>query len=89
MMGDATARHNLGVDEVYAGNKERALKHFMIAVRGGDSDSLKIIQKMYKHGNASREVYTKALQSYQTYLGEIKNDQRDKAAAANDTYRYY
>ena len=31
----------------------------------------------------------KALQSYQTYLEEIKSDQRDKAAAADEKYRYY
>jgi len=89
MRGSATARHNLGVDEARAGNYDRALKHYMIAIRGGDSDSLNIIQEMYSIGQATKEDYTKALQLYQTYLGEIKSDQRDKAAAANEKYRYY
>lgn len=31
----------------------------------------------------------KALQLYQDYLGEIKSVQRDKAAAADDRFRYY
>jgi len=31
----------------------------------------------------------KALRSYQTYLGEIKSEQRDKAAATWDDCRYY
>jgi hypothetical protein len=29
------------------------------------------------------------LQTYQTYLAEIKSIHRDKAAAADEDYRYY
>ena len=35
MEGNVVARFNLGVSEENAGNCDRALKHFMIAVRGG------------------------------------------------------
>ena len=87
--GDADARHNLGINEKEAGNTERALKHHMIAVRNGDNDSLGTIKQMYSKGYATKEDYTKALQSYQAYFGEIKSPQRDKAAAANEDYRYY
>ena len=31
----------------------------------------------------------KALQLYQVYLGEIKSEQRDKAATHSELYRYY
>jgi len=89
MMGNAIARHNLGANEVDAGNMDRALKHFMIAVRGGYDGSLDTIKRMYSKGYATKEDYTKALQSYQAYLGEIKSPQRDKAATAHDEYRYY
>ena len=68
---------------------DRALKHFMIAVKGGHSTALEGIQKLYSNGRATKEDYTKALQMYQTYLGEIKSDQRDKAATISDRYRYY
>jgi len=44
---------------------------------------------MYLIGYATKDDYTKALQSYQEYLGEIKSCQRDKAAAAHERYRYY
>jgi len=47
------------------------------------------IKELYSEGHAAKEDYMKALQSYQEYLGEIKSDQRDKAAAADDHYRYY
>jgi len=89
MGGDAIARSNLGVFEENAGNMNRAVKHHMIAVRGGYSHSLKIIKELYSIGSATKEVYTKALQAYQEYLGEIKSLQRDKAAAAHEDYRYY
>ena len=83
------ARHNLGIKEDIAGNMERALKHHMIAASGGDAESVKEIQEMYRYGHATKEDYTKALQSYQAYLGEIKSPQRDKAAASYENCRYY
>ena len=89
MKGDADARYNLATTEKNAGNINRALKHYMIAVQGGDSVSLDTIKVLYKYELATKENYTKALRSYQEYLGEIKSPQRDKAAAAHEDYRYY
>ena len=89
MGGDIVARHNLGVNEEDAGNYDRALKHFPIAVGCGETDSLDEIKKMYNCGQATKDDYTVALQLYQAYLGEIKSDQRDKAAAVREDYRYY
>jgi len=89
MGGNEVARCNLGKIEANLGNFDRALKHFMIAVRGGWSGSLVVIKDMYSKGWATKEDYTKALQLYQTYLGEIKSPQRDEAAAADEEYRYY
>jgi len=89
MAGSVAARHHLGNRELDAGNIDRALKHYMIAVRDGLYHSLTEIQELYSNGNATKEDYTKALQSYQEYLGEIKSDQRDKAAAADEKCRYY
>ena len=89
MKGNARARHNLGHDEWRAGDMERALKHYMIAVRSGCVDSLEMIKLMYSNGDATKKDYTTSLRSYQTYLGEIKSAQRDKAAAAYEDYRYY
>ena len=88
MEGDSYARYNLGIDEYDAGNYERALKHYMIAVRGGDTDSVKEIQEMYMDGHATKDHYANALQAHQAYLNEIKSDQRDKAAAFDAEYKY-
>ena len=87
--GNEVARNNLGTWEKREGIKERALKHYMIAVRDGYANSLDLIKSMYTNGHATKEDYMKALQLYQTYLGEIKSDQRDKAAAADEDCRYY
>ena len=87
--GCLKARHNLGRLEVKEGNVERALKHFMIAVRDGNSDSLQNIKHMCKHGFATKEDYAKALQFHQTYVDEIKSDQRDEAVAYKDEWKYY
>jgi len=91
MRGSTSARHNLGFTEINAGNIDRTLKHFMIAAKSGYKDSLSNIKQMYSNGQVKKDDYMKALQSYQEYLGEIKSDQRDEAAAAykDQRYRYY
>ena len=89
MRGDEHARYNLGCSEGRAGNIERALKHFMIAVESGYHDSLTTIKKQYTFGLATNDDYEKALQAYQSYLSEIKSDDRDIAAALGDEYKYH
>jgi len=87
--GDVWARYNLGNNERRAGNMNRSIKHYMIAVKCGYDGSLDRIKQFYTEGYATKEDYTKALKVHQEYLGEIKSDQRDKAAAAREDYRYY
>jgi len=87
--GDAQARNNLGIMEEIAGNVDRAVKHYMIAVRGGYTSSLSNIRDLYSDGHATKDDYTKALRLHQEYLSEVKSDQRDKAAAVDERNRYY
>ena len=89
MEGIVTARHNLGVNEENAGNFDRALKHYMIAVRGGHTKALKEIKDMFMNGHVAKDHYANALRSHQAYLNEIKSDQRDEAAALYDDFSYY
>ena len=89
MGGNVYARHNLGIDEYVVGNYDRALKHYMIAVRGGFTRSVKNIQQMYMDGHATKDHYANTLRAHQAFINEIKSDQRDKAAALGDDYRYY
>jgi len=89
MSGSVNARHNLGATEGNLGNNDRAVKHWMIAVKDGNSDSLKCIKALYSNGHATKDDYANALRSYQAYLDEIKTDQRDDAAAFTGGYKYY
>ena len=89
MGGNAYVRHNLGASEAIAGNFDLAIKHWIIAVRGGFAPDLPNIQGGYSGGLITKDVYQSALRDYQEYLIEIKSHQRDEAAAANDRYRYY
>jgi TPR repeat protein len=88
MRGHVSARFNLGNAEARAGNWDKALKHFMIAAGSGDNDSVKNIQHLYKLGHATKDEYSNALRAYQSYLDEIRSEQRDKAAAFSDQYKY-
>jgi len=90
MAGDTQARHNLGNNELRAGNMDRALKHYLIAGGCGHANSLGTIKELYSRESITKEDYTKALRSYQAYLSEIKSAQRDEAAAfSKEMYRYY
>ena len=90
MRGCEYARYNLGNGEEHTGNMNRALKHWMISARDGYAKSLEKIKELYStNGHATKEDYTTALRLYQEYLGEIKSVQRDKAAAADESYQYY
>ena len=89
MGGVVEARYNLGVCEAFAGNMDRAVKHYMIASGTGCTDSLKEVQVLYMNGDATKDDYTKALRSYQANLVEIKSAQRNEAAAYSDEYKYY
>ena len=89
MGGDENGRNNLGCFYGYAGNYGSAIKHHMIAVGSGYNDSVKQIKQLYSNGHATKEDYATALTAYQAYIVEIKSDDRDKAAAYSDNYKYY
>ena len=61
MGGDTVARHNLGLFEYRAGNLDRAVKHWMIAVGAGHDNSLKAIREYFMLGYTTKDVFEKAL----------------------------
>jgi len=82
--GDETGRYNLGAIEKANGNIDRAYKHWMIAARCGEDDSLKMVGVGYKAGHVTKEDYATTLRAYQSCGNEMKSKQRDIAAAAHD-----
>ena len=89
MRGHVKARHNLGSAEMDAGNTERGIRHYIISAGLGCSDSLKVIRQLYTHELATKDDYANALRAHQTYLNEIKSDQRDEAAANDERFKYH
>ena len=87
--GFVTGRTNLGIAEGRSGSMDRAVKHFMIAVRGGSDVALDLIKQLSSVGCARKDDYANALRAYQKYLDEVKSDQRDQAAAFGVECKYY
>jgi len=79
MGGDVSARHNLGIEEMEAGNIDRALKHWMIAAKAGYEESLNMVKQGYMYGDATKDVYASTLRGYQNRQDEMKSDTRDMA----------
>ena len=54
---------------------------------GGYSGSLERVRRLYLNEHVTKDDFTKALVAYQEYLNEVKSDQRDEAASADDKYK--
>ena len=81
MNGSVVARHNLGRMEGRAGNVHRSMKHFVLAARAGDKDSLGEVKEGYMHGIVTKVEYANTLHAYQKNQDEMKSDDRDKATS--------
>ena len=80
ILGSIVARHNLGCAEVKNGNLQRAIKHFMIAAKGGFELSLDVVKQGFKDGHVTKEDFEKTLRDYQASCDETRSEQRDRAA---------
>jgi len=58
MRGDIHSRFNLGLIEGRAGNMDRALRHWVIAVKDGSLESLENVKRMYMNGHATKDDYS-------------------------------
>jgi hypothetical protein len=83
MAGSVLSRFNLGIIEADAGRLDRAIKHWLIAANCGEIKAVDNIKKAMARGHATR-----ALRGYQQWVNEVKSDQRDRAAAYSDEYKY-
>jgi len=77
--GHEGARYNLGIIEEQKGSFVQAFKHFMMAARSGDEDSLKKVGEGYKAGRVTKDEYTSTLRAHKVTRDEMKSEQRTKA----------
>jgi len=83
MGGDLSARHNLACLEGHSGKYERATKHFILAARAGDDQSMGNVTVMFKKGMITKNEYANVLRAYQKSFDDMKSEARDKAAASD------
>ena len=81
MNGSVNARHNLGCDELEAGNEHRAYKHFILAAKAGFKKSLDQVKEGFLDGFVAKDEYASTLRAYQKIQDEMKSDDRDTAQA--------
>jgi tetratricopeptide (TPR) repeat protein len=77
--GHDFARYYLGAIEYENGNHERAVKHFIIAAKLGDDDSLDALKEGYKKGIVSKEDFAAALRGHQAAVDATTSPQREAA----------
>ena len=77
--GHPDARYNLGCVEWNNGDKERAVKHYIIAAAQGEDGSIKALMKMFKGGFLEKEILAAALRAHQAAVDATKSPQRDAA----------
>lgn len=60
-----------------AGNKHRAWKHFLLAARAGDKDSLDKVKDGFMWNVVTKDEYADALRANQKIHDETKSDNRN------------
>ena len=79
--GHPGARYNLGWTDEELGKMARAAKHYIIAAKLGDDDSLKAVKSLYEEGYyVSKEDFAAALRGHQAAVDATKSPQREEAA---------
>ena len=79
MNGCVDARHNLGCEEYEAGNHHRAYKHYILAAKAGDKDSLEQVKAGFMDDMVTKDEYANTLRAYKSRQDEMKSDDRDRA----------
>ena len=82
MGGNIIARHNLAVKEYNAGTYQRAYKHYMIAAKAGDKDSLDEVKEGFKKGFVAKDEYEQTLRIHQKLMDAETSDTRSEALLA-------
>lgn len=84
--GNEGARFNLANTWKYYGQMERAMKHYMIAARGGFDECLKEVGEGYKAGYITKDEYASTLRTYQHSIDEMKSEDRTESNRGKDWY---
>jgi len=77
--GDPSTRHALGCNEGENGRLDRAVKHWIIAAKLGDDESIERLKEGFKFGYVRKEDFASALRGHQAAVNATKSPQREFA----------
>ena len=77
--GHPHARCNLGGAEWNSGDKERAVKHWIIAARQGEDKAIKVLMDAFRKGSVEKEVLAAAFRAHKAAVDATKSPQREVA----------
>ena len=77
--GNLYARKNLACSELLKKNYHRAFKHFIIAAKAGDEQSLDNVKKGFQVKLVTKDEYANTLRAYQNRQDQMKSKERDEA----------
>ena len=78
--GKPDARHNLAIIEMNNGRMDRAAKHWIIAAKLGDDESMELVKDLYRAGHVSKDDVSAALRGHRAAIDATKSPQREEAA---------
>ena len=79
--GHPEARYSLGATEWNNGRYERAIRHYVIAAKLGDDDSMKRLKDGLQHGFISKDDFASTLRAHHAAVRSTKSPQREAAEA--------
>jgi hypothetical protein len=77
MAGHELARCNCGLMEFKSGNKEQAVKHWIIAASAGHFLAIHALLVEFYHGLVSGETIDSTLTAYNNSCAEMRSEARD------------
>ncbi len=80
--GQPEARHNLGVYEINRGMIKRGVKHFIIAAKLGNDESMKALKELRAAMIICQEDFESTIRTHQAVLDASNSPQREAAFAA-------
>ena len=84
MEGHVLARYNVGATELDS-SPWRAYKHFMIAAKGGEENSLKKTKQGYLEGFVTKDEFAETLRGYHK-TKSTRSTKHRKDAVAHEAY---
>jgi len=82
MAGQEAARNNLGIMEYNSGNREQAMKHWMIAAAAGCFNAMYHLISFFKLGYVSEQSINFTLASSNSSCAETRSEARDACICA-------